>query len=242
MGTTYCFTDLHGMYNLWAQIRDYCKPDDTLIFLGDACDRGNDGLKIIYELLKDPRVTYLKGNHEDILAMVGAEICEGRYENKSFWSMNGGDPTIKIFETMDFISQEWLIRKMNNLPQSMWYTNPKGQEIFLCHAGTQIEYSERELQLRGRGSDPYLWDRKHIYFDWPLAAEYLNKYVVHGHTPVQYLFKNMNMEEIYVYADGHKFDLDIGSFESCKIALFNLDTLEVEKYFYDEKTFKETCI
>ena len=69
MGTTYCFTDLHGMYNLWAQIRDYCKPDDTLIFLGDACDRGNDGLKIIYELLKDPRVIYLKGNHEDILAM-----------------------------------------------------------------------------------------------------------------------------------------------------------------------------
>ena len=52
----------------------------------------------------------------------------------------------------------------------------------------------------------------------------------------------MSKEEIYVYADGHKFDLDIGSFESCKIALFNLDTLEVEKYFYDDKTFKETCI
>lgn len=240
MNKTYAFTDLHGMYNLWAQIRDYCDESDTLIFLGDACDRGDDGIKIIYELLQDPRVKYLKGNHEDILAMVGAEIYEGRYGGIPDWQMNGGAPTISKFEKMHPMSQEQLIRKMNNLPTSMWYTNTKGQEIFLCHAGTQIEYSERELQLRGRGSDPYLWDRKHIRFDWPLAAEYQNKYVVHGHTPVQCL--GWDKEEIYVYADDHKFDLDLGSFMSCKIALFDLDTLEVAKYFYDEKTFKETCI
>ena len=67
MNKTYAFTDLHGMYPLWEQIRDFCDESDKLIFLGDACDRGDDGLKIIKELLQDKRVTYIKGNHEDFL-------------------------------------------------------------------------------------------------------------------------------------------------------------------------------
>ena len=47
MNKTYAFTDVHGKYKLWEQIRDYCDETDTIYFLGDACDRDDDGLKIM---------------------------------------------------------------------------------------------------------------------------------------------------------------------------------------------------
>lgn len=64
MNKHYCFTDLHGCYDLWRQIKNYCDETDTLYFLGDAIDRGPDGVVLMEELLKDKRVIYLKGNHE----------------------------------------------------------------------------------------------------------------------------------------------------------------------------------
>ena len=49
----YAFTDIHGNYNLWLAIKNYCKEDDEIFFLGDAIDRGPDGIKIMQELFKD---------------------------------------------------------------------------------------------------------------------------------------------------------------------------------------------
>ena len=49
-------TDLHGNYDLWAQIKEFLQEDDTLIFLGDAMDRGSRGFEIFMELLNDERV------------------------------------------------------------------------------------------------------------------------------------------------------------------------------------------
>ena len=59
MNKHYCFTDVHGNYNLWRQVADYCDETDVIYFLGDAADRGEDGLQIIQELLRDKRVVYL---------------------------------------------------------------------------------------------------------------------------------------------------------------------------------------
>ena len=41
---TYACSDLHGNWELWAEIKKFLKPDDTLYYLGDATDRGPDGL------------------------------------------------------------------------------------------------------------------------------------------------------------------------------------------------------
>ena len=53
MGKNFCCTDLHGMWRLWEEIKFYCSPDDTIYFLGDAADRGVDGIRIIKDLLLD---------------------------------------------------------------------------------------------------------------------------------------------------------------------------------------------
>ena len=90
---TYAFTDLHGQYELWKQIKEFCQPDDKLYFLGDAADRGIDGVRIMVELLADPRVIYLKGNHEYFIE--NFFFNNSTQEALEIWAKNGGEPTQK---------------------------------------------------------------------------------------------------------------------------------------------------
>lgn len=227
MNKTYCFTDIHGNYNLWRQIHDYCDATDTIYFLGDAADRGEDGLQIIQELLRDKRVIYLKGNHEDIFVDVGAELAEGIGWSASLWRQNGGKPTIDSFKRLSYDSQIYYIKRLASLPEKAEYINKNGQKIILSHAGFTPGKAVTVNDL--------IWDRNHMRHEWPQDEQYDNIYIVHGHSPVQILFKSDN--PVY-YCDGHKIDLDIATFMSNKIALLDLDTLEIAKIFED-KTPKE---
>ena len=50
-GNIYAFSDIHGNYNLFRQIKNFIKENDVVFCLGDCCDRGLDGIKIIQEIL-----------------------------------------------------------------------------------------------------------------------------------------------------------------------------------------------
>lgn len=226
MNKTYCFTDIHGNYNLWRQIHDYCDATDTIYFLGDAADRGEDGLQIIQELLRDKRVIYLKGNHEDIFVDVGAELAEGIGWSASLWRQNGGKPTIDSFKKLSYDSQIYYIKRLASLPEKAEYINKNGQRIILSHAG---------FTPGNAGPLDLLWDRKHIYDTWPVEDEYKNTYIVHGHTPTLSFFR---CQDIVYYCDGHKIDLDVATIATNKIVLFDLDTLQIAKIFEDT-TVKE---
>lgn len=231
MNKVYAFSDLHGMYNLWEQIKNYCDKSDTLIFLGDAADRGPDGLKIIKELLADKRVIYLKGNHEEFLTEVGLELLEGRTMGIPLWKENGGEPTYNALLAEPEESARKLLRRIKRLPETMEYTNKKGQNILLSHAGCPIT-GLYEYRLSGKKIN-YLWDREHLSWDPYHKNEIDEKtsYVVHGHTPTPLLSKFMLMPvsnkcEVYFYCEGHKVDIDLGCFATNKIALLDLDTFE----------------
>ena len=65
----YVISDIHGMSDLFDKAMNYLEEDNEpyqLIYLGDACDRGPDGYRIMKQLLRNPNVIYLKGNHEDL--------------------------------------------------------------------------------------------------------------------------------------------------------------------------------
>ena len=64
---TYICTDLHGNYNVWHEIKKFLKKEDKLICLGDVIDRGPAGYSILVEMLGDPRVELIMGNHEDMM-------------------------------------------------------------------------------------------------------------------------------------------------------------------------------
>ena len=230
--STYAFTDIHGQYGLWEMIKNHCKENDTIYFLGDACDRGPDGIKIIKELLNDPRVIYLKGNHEELLEIIVPELFEGGTNNFAHWLNNGGGETWEELSKERDSVIEGIVYQIKKLPYTAIYKNTKGQDIFLSHSGAYRpfplgKYSKWNITP---DEDLYLWNRTHINEEeW--NAQYPNAYVVHGHTPVQLYFKN---ELPHSYCDNHKINLDLASFSTKKIALLDLDTFEY--HIFEDKT------
>ena len=57
--SVYAFSDLHGNGILWDKIKSFLGEDDKAYFLGDACDRGPDGWRILKEILADERIVFL---------------------------------------------------------------------------------------------------------------------------------------------------------------------------------------
>ena len=106
---TVCFADLHGNYNLWTAIKNYYGPKDTLIFLGVACDRGPDGIKIMQEMFEDNRVIYILGNHEEMfLSYIEDGIKESLIMSGELITHNGSFKTLSDYQKLNPLEQNFL--------------------------------------------------------------------------------------------------------------------------------------
>ena len=237
MNKTYAIADVHGMYNLWCQVIESLDETDTLYILGDCGDRGPDGWKIIKEALADPRVVYIRGNHDQMLL----DCWRSEWRDNYLWFCNGG------YETFDAIladeNSEIYLIQLARTKLYHCYENTEGKKIHLSHAGFSLHEND-ELP----NDEDLLWDRGHIrdYCDW-WPEENPNDYVVHGHTGcVSSVFKlrgcmtqdtiiNKN-RTVCRYAHGHKICIDGRAFLTQTIARLDLDTLE-EKVFFDSDAF-----
>lgn len=228
--SNYVCSDIHGIYNIWEQIKEFLQPTDILYCLGDCGDRGPDGWEIITEMYNHPRVIYLKGNHEDMLAnaMLG---------DKGDCFYNGGRRTYEVWKYKYGKDMSWY-GKLKHLPTNMSHFSD-GKEIILCHSGFDI--GERFIY-----GDEYYWNREHLYTEDWLGEE--NQFMIHGHTNAPKMIRYRNWvgdfpkdydysdPEIVKYCGGHKINIDLATAFTGKCALLNLDTFEV-KYFYDEKLY-----
>ena len=251
--STYAFSDIHGQYDLWLQIKEFIKPTDTLYCLGDCIDRGPDGFTILCEVLNRPHTFLLKGNHEQFLInckdMFGDIFTNDDINlDIDLWHLNGGGTTIDNISNSHMSNQEILeiIDMVESLPTTLVYENKNGEELLLDHCGYTPTMREFYRPL---------WDRAHFQDKWP-DRDYNNTYIIHGHTPTaamiyhyhvavdsfdSYLYKLYNcdyikFEQLYkpkvlLYGDGHKIDIDMGSFFTNTTVLLDLDTWK-EHYFY----------
>lgn len=223
----YAFSDLHGQYDLWRQIKEFCKPDDKLYFLGDAADRGSDGVRIMVELLADPRVIYLKGNHEYFIE--NFFFNNATEEALKIWTINGGDPTQKALINLSDEELHTLINQIKNLPYTATYTNKKHKVIFMSHSGYYVNLNQVSKLDRNRYKLMLLQDRNHIGHPDSFKHEDID-YIVHGHTPVQYIQEMIGLPKTLSLSplgyDNGKIGLDLCSIVSGTAALLNLDTFE----------------
>jgi serine/threonine protein phosphatase 1 len=229
MKKTVAFSDIHGNYKLWEAIKNYYDKDDTIIFLGDATDRGPDGIKIMQEMFADDRVSYILGNHEQLFLEY---INEGQDEpltlGRQALLLNGGTETIKQYMELPQQEQEELIDNLkNNTFYNIIYINKEKKNIFLSHAGCDIS------SLFAVDNHSLMWDRTHLGNTAPWEPQFKYWYIVHGHTPVQ----NLNIGKVVLEIDktcgGHKIDIDLGTIVSKTIAVLDLDTLK-PTYFKEE--------
>ena len=231
--------DLHGQYDLWRQIKEYLNPEDEFFFLGDAIDRGPDGFKIMQEILDRPNTHYIRGNHEDMMMKAFREQL--RYNDDfrflesatELWFWNGGETTYNYIIDNN-ISREKIIKTVEEMPVLVC-AGAGDKIVYLGHAGGTAKTIETYLtSLSDYYSDKLIWDRDHLNYVWDGKD---NEYIIHGHTPVGYMFNGSNKgKHIETYAGGHKICLDLGAHIWGRACLFNLDTFEVEKYFSKDLT------
>ena len=264
-GQTWISADWHGCWDPAYKVLNFLQPDDTFYFLGDAIDRGPDGIKILEALMNRPNTFFIKGNHEDMMLKNLPFMIKDLKEIYCFeierypcqeWFSNGAWKTIEnglVGKSIEDLSK--YENFLNKLPLQLEYYSPKGYTIILEHAG----YTPFNFFYRHKYSHDPLWDRRHFYDEWNHSndPELENVYLIHGHTPVQYLkyfygykdqppktkediadarlwnsneYKKCSKPTILHYCSNHKIDIDMCTIASGRIALLNLDTFE-EIYF-----------
>lgn len=215
----YACADLHGQGWAWDAIKNRLAPSDYLYFIGDAVDRGPDGVRIMQEILDRPNTTYIQGNHEDMML----DGMYGDYNAIDLWFYNGGLSTQKVLANMPETGVESLLQEVNALPFYAEYTNPDGIRIIMTHSGYTFDMNDWYKMI---------WDRTHYYKEGMIPT---NTLIVHGHTPTPYLCHTIGEvipEGMVWYDNGHKIDIDTGAYFTRKACLLNLDTLE-EEIFYE---------
>ena len=100
MGRVFASSDWHGCLDPAQKVLDFLQPDDKLYFIGDAIDRGPHGYQIMTKLLYDPRVIYIKGNHEEMMLEATLEHQkEDSYEDFiKYWILHLLDPELQVYK------------------------------------------------------------------------------------------------------------------------------------------------
>lgn len=189
----YVMSDIHGHYDKYIEAlnRINFTKEDTLYIIGDMLDRGEDGIKILQDIMGKENIVPLLGNHEymalqifkvlikEITTETLSEVSEEFLASFSDWIVDGGEPTLASFcklsvherlEIIDFIESFEVYHEL--IVHNTTY--------FLVHAGIDNFNEQKELSkyylhefIFGRT------DYHSIYFK--------DKILVTGHTPTRWI-------------------------------------------------------
>lgn len=170
----YAIGDIHGCLNSLEKIIEKVNPslEDTIVFLGDYIDRGNNSKEVIEFLLRFSNVykntIFIKGNHEWMIM----QFYETRDpKDWELWEYNGAKKTIESYGDIEKIPQSHIEFFKNT---RLFYVKEK---YVFVHAGVKPN-----IRLEEQKKEDILWIRdEFIYSERPL-----NDYtVVFGHTPME---------------------------------------------------------
>ena len=266
MHDVFFFTDIHGQYELYKAIMAYCyeqDPEATIIFGGDAIDRGRNGYKIMRELLDNPKVIYLMGNHEDMFCTAArnikrmfsfknpvrekvekelraAKIFDWKYSDIRNSLNNGGLSTLTDW-VMDGMPME-IVERIERLPRTFSY-----EKCDFCHAAGiyKIFKIGADAEYNGEPIDEYtaeslIWSRSALEFEWEP-----NRMVVFGHTPTVYLsdFIDIKVDDAKPIQWNNKLDMDTGAVFTGKAYVLNVLTMKAQGFELEDNVVKKIeCI
>lgn len=248
------FTDIHGNIDLFHHVINWCKkqsPNCTILFGGDAADRGDNGYQIMAEMLVDPQIIYLFGNHEQLFLQAAYEVIGYAAQNDELWN---AIHNIKTFAE----AQNWLMMHhgfavnsyiYNGGIQTLcdWLCDGANDSILIALEGLPRTYTYKNMDFCHAGGtyngfkDPVhcarivLWDRDCLGMAWAP-----NRICVHGHTPVPILVKNA-VRPLATRFDNNswRINMDCGTAFTNYIYVLNCDTMEIVGFLQCEQGIVE---
>ena len=131
-------SDIHGMYDRYMKMLDLIslKDDDTLFVLGDVIDRGDDGIRIIQDLMRRKNALLFLGNHEWMM-LAYLEGLKTLYNWLSSYS--GGMVTLASFSALAEEEQNEIYEYLRYETALVIMAEAGGREFMLSHAGFTYE-------------------------------------------------------------------------------------------------------
>ncbi len=144
MSRVFAIGDIHGSFTALVTLMDGIQPTrhDTLIFLGDYVNRGDDAKGVLDTLMKLSDVcqtVFIMGNHE--LIMLGGLKCKDDFD---FWLRVGGDATLTSFGLMPVRSECMHVpfKYVNFLTKTVDYHET--DDFIFCHASIYSQLAMHE--------------------------------------------------------------------------------------------------
>lgn len=229
----YVISDLHGCYDKYKQMLEKIQfnKDDTLYVLGDVIDRGDDGIRILLDMMQRPNVIPLLGNHEymayNVLKKFNVEITAYNYnthldresiEMYENWMFNGGITTCQSFSKLDCATRESVIEYLGEF--ELYEEIEVNENKFILVHGGLVNFDENK-ELSEYGIHDIIWGRCDYARQY-----YTDKHLVTGHTPTY------NISEKYrgkIYRENNHIAIDCGAVYGERLGCICLNTL---KEFY----------
>jgi len=187
---TYVISDLHGCYDLWRRmlLTIDLKESDELYVLGDVIDRGDEPVKLLFDMMERANVFPLLGNHEfgfwECIASMplGATIDnfmtfldEKGLMNLSIMIYDGGRVTLEQYFKL---SKENRAIIQDYFGEFMLYyeLTVNKKEFVLTHSGLMNFSPEKDISVYE--TEDYLFDRPDFGKKF-----YKDKTIIFGHSP-----------------------------------------------------------
>lgn len=229
----YVMSDLHGCYDKYKQMlkKTEFKDADTLYILGDVIDRGDDGIKILLDMMEHSNIIPLLGNHEymaySVLKKFNVEITADNYnthldveaiEMYENWMFDGGMMTCREFSKLSLETREDI---MDYLGEFELYEelDVNGNSFVLVHGG--LAGFDENKDLSEYNLHDIIWERCDYARQY-----YSDKYLVTGHTPTYNIDKKY---EGRIYMRNNHIAIDCGAVYGGRLGCICLDNM---KEFY----------
>lgn len=209
---TYVVSDLHGLYATFMEglrVIDF-REEDRLFVLGDAIDRGPDGIAILMEVKDRENMDLIIGNHEHMMlnsvSLDGKDKCNGR--DSELWRFhNGGRVTYEKYLDLSVKKRkellDWLLDRM-----VIKTVEAEGAKYCLTHSHYLPEYENvpywkmdydavYEIVWKSVFRRDSTWTHA-VYQDYPQYT------FITGHVPVQRAFQRSLEEVMKLGVDGIK--------------------------------------
>lgn len=180
----YVMSDLHGRYDKYREMlgKIEFKDTDLLFILGDVCDRGPDGVKILLDMMERKNVIPIMGNHDLFLLSVGQMVMEMTdseqvmaSEEYADWMNNGGSYTLKAFLELDAETENKILDYVTSFEDPL-VIEAGGQKFLLSHTAPA---PDRAMAWENWDDEEATWSRDIDY----QTRYYDDMALVTGHTP-----------------------------------------------------------
>ena len=240
----YVISDIHGNYEKYCELLDCIdlKDEDVLYVLGDVIDRGEQGIRILQDMMFRINVVPIIGNHDLIgwqcLKWLTQEITEESIDNMDDqmlqiieeWCKSGGQTTINEVMVLPKEEREEILEYLEEF--RAYEEVCVGKNTFLLvHGGFEYDTFDAQRSLDDYDLEELVWTRM------KLDEEYFpDKYIVFGHTPTCHLWaeeRGVSLEEILreenchrIFKKGKLIGIDCGCAYDGYLGCLCLETME----------------